>query len=70
MYFGPSLWGIFLITIVFIMILIGLFSLIKNKTDQNTKEIPECSKCGEELLNPHWEFCPSCGEPTEEINTK
>jgi hypothetical protein len=66
MYFGSSLWGIFLIIIVFIMILIGLFSMIKNKTEQNTNEIPECSKCGEELLNPLWEFCPSCGEPTGE----
>jgi hypothetical protein len=64
MYYGTNPWGILLAVGVILLIGIGVISLIKNTTDQNSRDIPLCTKCGEELLNSDWEFCPSCGEPT------
>lgn len=65
-YNGTNPWGILLAVGAVLLIGIGAISMIKNTTDQKDRDIPSCTKCGEELLNPDWEFCPSCGEPVEE----
>ncbi len=66
LYSGANPWGIILGIGIFLLIGIGAISMIKTTADQNNREIPLCTKCGEELLNPDWEFCPSCGEPFKE----
>jgi len=63
MYSGTSPWGILLAIGVILLVAIGAISMIKDSADQITREIPLCAKCGEELVNPDWEFCPACGEP-------
>ncbi|OGO61973.1 MAG: hypothetical protein A2029_02350 [Chloroflexi bacterium RBG_19FT_COMBO_47_9] len=63
MYNGTNPWGILIAIGVVLLIVIGAISLIKNTSDQNTSEIPLCSMCAEELVNPDWEFCPFCGAP-------
>lgn len=66
MYYGINPWGILIAIGVVLLMVIGAISMIKNTADQNAREIPLCSKCGEELVNPEWEFCPLCGEPSGE----
>ena len=66
LYYGTNPWGILIAIGVVLLIVLGAISMIKNTADQNAKEIPLCSKCGEELVNPDWEFCPFCGEPSGE----
>ena len=65
MYYGTNPWGIILAIGVVLLIGIGAISMIKTTSNQNSKEIPSCAKCGEDLLNLDGEFCPSCGEPVE-----
>ena len=65
MYAGSSLWGTFLIGGIVLLIGAGVIALLNKTAQIKSIDTPLCLKCGEELTNPDWDFCPLCGDPTK-----
>ena len=66
MSYGINFWGAPLVIGAFLLFIIGAVFMTQNSSENNTKELPLCVICGEELIDPDWEVCPFCGEQTKE----
>ena len=62
MIYGSNPWGLWLAIGALLLIVIGVISMLKNEPTKNTQGVVKCTKCGENLTDHEWEFCPFCGD--------